>query len=286
MPELPEVEVLRMSLSTSINKKKIIKVEVNNRNLRYKIPRNFEKKLINKKVKKIMRRSKYIIFLLKNNLYMLIHLGMSGVIFLENNKKKIKTSFYYDLNQLEKHNHVKIHFSNKYTLVYNDPRRFGFFKLIENKKNKLDNFFINLGPEPLKKNFNFLYFKNFILNKKKNIKSLLLDQTFLSGLGNIYVNEVLFLSKINPMKSINKLTNYNIKKIINFTKIVLKKSILLGGSSIKNYKNISGKKGLFQEEFKVYGRDNYPCKRQKCDGIIKKIIISNRSSFYCNKCQI
>ena len=176
--------------------------------------------------------------------------------------------------------------SRHYKLIYNDPRRFGFILFFDNKNKELDSFFKKLGPEPLGNNFNLNYFKKNIFNKKKNIKSLLLDQSFISGLGNIYVNEILFFSKIKPTRLVNNLSQNDLLKIIYFTRKILKKAIQLGGSSIRNFKNISGKTGSFQEKFSVYTRTNLSCKRYNCDGIIKKINISNRSSFFCNKCQI
>jgi len=287
VPELPEIEVLRISLHNLVTGSKIEKVKVNNKNLRFKLPRLFEKKLTNNIITKISRRSKYIIFSLNNNSNLLLHLGMSGIIFLvrNNDKKKIKTSFYYDLNILPKHNHVLIYLNNGYSLVYNDVRRFGFFKIF-NKNNIKKSFLISkLGPEPLGKFFNYQYFIKSIFGKKKNIKNLLMDQTFVAGLGNIYVNEILFLSRIYPLKLCNKLSLKNIKTLIYFIKKVLKLSIKLGGSSIRNYINPLGQSGLYQKVFNVYGRQKLKCTRKECSGTIKKIMISKRSSFYCNICQ-
>lgn len=287
MPELPEVEVVTMSLSKLICKSNINKVIVNNRNLRYQLSNQLEKKLENNKIKYIIRRSKYIIFFLESNHCLLIHLGMSGIIFLNKNSsnKKIKTSFYYNLNIDKKHNHVLIFLDNGYTLVFNDPRRFGFMKLVKKEKLEKLRFILKLGPEPLSNHFNYLYFKKYILNKKKNIKNLLMDQKFVSGLGNIYVNEVLYLSKVNPLKTCSLLVDNQVKLLIYYTKKVLKQSIRLGGSSIMNFKNSHGKVGSFQNNFKVYGREKLKCHRKNCQDKIKKIFISNRSTFYCGKCQ-
>ena len=284
MPELPEVEVIKRSLFKMINKAKIINIRVYNKNLRYKISSTFSNELINEKIINISRRSKYIIFHFKNKL-LLLHLGMTGKLIIKKKNKMYKTSFYYNLNNLDKHNHIYFTLNNSLTIIYNDVRRFGFFKIYY-KKNFSEIPFLNkLGPEPLSKLFNIFYFKKFIINKKKNIKNLLMDQNFVSGLGNIYVNEVLFLSKINPLKKCNYLIKTDIKKIILNTKLILKLSIFQGGSSIKDFKNTSGENGNFQQFFKVYGRENEKCSRISCKGNIKKIFIGNRSSFYCNKCQ-
>ena len=146
-------------------------------------------------------------------------------------------------------------------------------------------FLKKLGLEPFSKNFNIKYFKRFVKNRKKNIKNLLMDQTFVSGLGNIYVNEALFMSKIHPLKISAKLTNNEIKKLIFNIKKILAISISKGGSSIRDFKNTLGKNGNYQQFFQVYGNEHKKCSRISCSGKVRKIFISNRSSFYCNMCQ-
>ena len=143
----------------------------------------------------------------------------------------------------------------------------------------------NLGPEPLEKNFNFSYFNQYIVNKNRTIKDILMDQKFISGLGNIYVNETLFYSGIKPTKKVKNLSECEIRKIIKFTKKILSKAITLGGSSIKNFSSDNGKKGSFQQYFSVYGKKGDKCSKKSCDSNIIKIVISNRATFYCDKCQ-
>ena len=284
MPELPEVEIVKQSLDKNIKFEKIKKVVVRNRSLRFKIPKNFEIVLKNKIINKISRKSKYLILHLED-IYCVIHLGMSGTIHLINRKnfnKNTNTSFYNPPNLPLKHNHIEF-FLKKYQLIYNDPRRFGFFKIFK-KKDLLD-FFKNIGPEPLNNKFNINYISNYFINKKKNIKSFLLDQKFVSGIGNIYASEILFYCKINPFKKAKYLTKLDIKKIKYFSKFVLNKAIKKGGSSIRNFRNTSGKNGKYQNEFKVYQRENLNCLKKECFGKIKKKFISKRSTFFCNKCQ-
>jgi len=286
MPELPEVEIVRQSLNKKIKQKKVKKVIVRNRNLRFKIPLNFASFFKNQKIVKVERFSKYLIFGLSNNSYCLLHLGMSGTIHIVYRHKKnfiTNVSFYNSPILPKKHNHVEIIFDN-FKIVYNDPRRFGFFQLIKDSislKKKLD----HLGPEPFDKKFDQKYVYLFFKNKEKNIKNFLLDQYFVSGIGNIYANEILFLSKINPTKKARLLNKKDCKKIIIHSKKVLSKAIAKGGSSIRDFKNISGAKGNFQKDFKVYQRDGLNCKKFKCIGIIQKKNISNRSTFFCNTCQ-
>jgi formamidopyrimidine-DNA glycosylase len=286
MPELPEVEIVRRSLHKKIKKKRVKKVIIRNRNLRFKIPLNFSSFLENQKINKVERFSKYIIISLYNNSYCLLHLGMSGTIHLIHKHKKdsiTNTSFYNSPELPKKHNHVEIIFEN-FKIIYNDPRRFGFFQIIQNK-DLLKKRFLHLGPEPFNLKFNKEYVHSFFKNKKKNLKDFLLDQRFVSGIGNIYASEILFLSKIKPTKKVSLLEKKDCEKIIIYSRKVLSDAISKGGSTIRDFKNISGTKGSFQKNFKVYQRESLNCKRLKCAGTIQKKIISNRSTFFCNTCQ-
>tara|TARA_B100000029_G_C17441295_1_gene911544 strand:+ start:47 stop:910 length:864 start_codon:yes stop_codon:yes gene_type:complete len=286
MPELPEIEVVKRSLFKMINKAKIEDIKIKNRKLRYKIPNSFRTQLINQKIINISRRSKYLIIYLKKKL-LLIHLGMTGkLLIMKNHDKTIfKTSFYYDLNINKKHNHIFFALSNGVILIYNDVRRFGFFKIYNTTKQNNIVFIKKLGLEPFSKLLNLNYFKKFTKNKKKNIKNLLMDQSFICGLGNIYVNEILFLSRIKPFRFCNNLNEKEIKSLISNTRKILNFSISKGGSSIKDFQNATGDTGSFQQHFHVYGRQNKKCSRISCKGKIKIMKISNRSSFYCNSCQ-
>ena len=287
MPELPEIEIVKRSLFKMINKAKIIDIKINNKNLRYKIPNTFSKHLIGEKILRISRRSKYLIFHFEKKL-LLAHLGMSGKLLLmrSGDNTIFKTSFYYDLNILRNHNHIYFILNNGLVLIYNDVRRFGFFRLYNTTEMDKITFLKKLGLEPFSKTFNIKYFKKFVQNRKKNIKNLLMDQTFVSGLGNIYVNEALFMSRIKPSRACNSLNQNEVKNLILNIKKILKFSISKGGSSISDFQNTFGKSGNFQQFFHVYGRKNKNCSRISCTCKIKKIVISNRSSFYCDKCQI
>jgi len=286
MPELPEVEVVKQSLNKKIREKKVKKVLVRNRNLRKKVPSKFERFFLNQKILKVGRFSKYLILHFYNRKKCLIHLGMSGTIhFLKKNKKNIvtNTSFYNSPKLPSKHNHIEIFFDDC-KIVYNDPRRFGFFEIVENGE-FLKKKFNHLGPEPFNSNYTVNYIYSKLRGKQKNIKNFLIDQNFVSGIGNIYASEILFLSEINPTKKAKNLKKNDCKKILINSKKVLLEAINKGGSSIKDFKNISGNYGGFQSEFKVYQREGLKCKRKNCIGIIKKKNISNRSTFFCNSCQ-
>ena len=286
MPELPEVEIVRQSLNKKIKQKKVKKVIIRNRNLRFKIPTNFASILRDKKVIKVNRFSKYLILHLSNKSFCLIHLGMSGTIHLIGTKEKslsTNASFYSSPILPKNHNHVEIIFRN-FKIVYNDPRRFGFFQIIDNSY-LLKKRFAHLGPEPFHSKFSLDYVSSFFKDKKKNIKNFLLDQNFVSGIGNIYASEILFLSKINPNKKAYLLKKNDLLKLIINSKKVLLDGIKKGGSSIRDFKNTSGKKGSFQKNFKVYDREGLICKLFNCRGIIRRKFISNRSTFFCNICQ-
>ena len=288
MPELPEVEVVKRSLVNKIQNSIVKAVKINDGRLRYRVDKNKIKKIIGLRVKKISRRSKFLLFFFNNKTVMLVHLGMTGKFFFINQKNtKYKTSFYYDINEAKdkKHDRVIFDLSKNRKLIYNDVRKFGFIKF-DQKKNVDQNLHLkNLGPEPLEKNFNFSYFKQYIINKNRTIKDILMDQKFISGLGNIYVNETLFFSCIKPTKKVKNLSESEIRKIIKFTKKILSKAITLGGSSIKNFSSDNGKKGSFQQYFSVYGKKGDKCSKKSCSSNIIKIVISNRATFYCNKCQ-
>ena len=286
MPELPEVEIVRQSLLKNIKGKKINKVLVRNRNLRFKLETSFEKKLKNKFISNIKRFSKYLIIELENKSFFIVHLGMSGTIHIIKNKKDdipTNTSFYSSPNLPKNHNHVELSFKNM-KLIYNDPRRFGYFQFF-NDFNDVKKKFKNFGPEPFNKRFNSKYLINHFKKKEKNIKNFLLDQNFVSGIGNIYASEILYLSKINPSLSAKYLQKNQCKNIVINSRKILQNAIRKGGSTIRDFKNTRGDQGNFQKEFKVYGRNKQNCKRFNCSGIINKITQSNRSTFFCEICQ-
>jgi len=288
MPELPEVEVVKRSLIRKVKNLIIQKVNIKDSKLRYHIDKNKFRKITGLRIKKIERKSKFLLFFLSKNFIMMVHLGMTGKFFFVDRKNtKLKTSFYYniDYKKEQKYDRVEFILNKNQKLIYNDVRKFGFIKLLSNKEYK-DNFhLIHLGPEPLKNTFNYTYFKNYIKGRSRVIKDILMDQKFVSGLGNIYANEILFLSKVKPSRKVKNLKEFELKKIINFTKEVLKKAIELGGSSIKDFSSSNGKKGSFQQHFNVYGKKGAACSNTTCRSIIVKSSISNRATFFCSNCQ-
>ena len=288
MPELPEVEVVKRSLTRKVQNLIIQKVNIKDSKLRYHIDKNKFRKITGLRIKKIERKSKFLLFFLNKNFIMMVHLGMTGKFFFVDRKNtKLKTSFYYniDYKKEQKYDRVEFILNKNQKLIYNDVRKFGFIKLLSDKKYKNNFHLKHLGPEPLKNTFNYTYFKNYIKGRSRVIKDILMDQKFVSGLGNIYANEILFLSKVKPSRKVKNLKEFELKKIIKFTKKVLKSAIELGGSSIKDFSSSNGKKGSFQQHFNVYGKKDATCSNTTCKSIIVKSSISNRSTFFCDNCQ-
>ena len=277
MPELPEVETVRLALSKLIKNTKVIEVEILRKDLRWKIKNTLKKSLKNDILIESYRRGKYILIPTLRDNILLIHLGMSGQIKIRN-KKEI----------LLKHDHVRITIEsakkNFYYIIYNDPRRFGYIDLFN--KNEIKNHFLlkNLGVDPFSKKFNEEYLSQIFKNRSKNIKNSLIDQNIIAGIGNIYACEILFKAKINPFKNVNALMDEDLKIIIKATKSILKKSITLGGTTIKDHAQPNGKLGYFKQKLQVYGKKNKKC--NICNKMLVMAYISKRSTFYCNQCQI
>ena len=272
MPELPEVETVRIALNEHLLKCKISKARINVKTLRFPVPNRLEKILNGKVFEEINRRGKYLLINFKQDLTLLVHLGMTGVF-------KIKHSY-----NPEKHDHIVIELKDKF-LVYNDVRRFGFFKIYKKNLVMKSPYIKKLGLEPLEVGFDELTLIKKMMNKTQNIKHFLMDQKNIAGLGNIYCSEILFDSKISPLRLVNNIKNNEIKKLVKSTKKILIKAIKLGGTSLKDYKSPSGKLGYFKNELKVYGMENKDCFFCKKRSKIKKVVQQGRSTFFCKSCQ-
>jgi len=275
MPELPEVQTVINGIKPKIFGKEIIDFKKYTPKLRYPIAASIRKKTIGKFVKSIYRRAKYIIIDLEDNQSIVIHLGMSGkIIILESGGRK-----------LSKHTHFIIKFSNEIDLIYIDPIRFGLIKVLPSNSLFKSKIFNHLGVEPLGKEFSGRYLKKMCENKKSSIKSTLMNQKNVVGVGNIYSSESLFLAKVNPLKKSSLLTIQECNLIVQSVKKVLNKSIKQGGSSINDYAMVSGKLGNYQNKLEVYGREGSICRKRTCQSEILRIVIAQRSTFYCPVCQ-
>ena len=274
MPELPEVQTVVNGIKSKIKKHKILRFEKYISKLRYPIQKNLSSKVESSTVTTVFRRAKYIIINLSNNRSLVIHLGMSGrIIIVKNNKKKFK------------HTHFSILFDKNLVFQFIDPRRFGYIFVTETASLARHRFFVNLGVEPLIRQFNDRYLLNVTKNKKSPIKNIIMNQKYIVGVGNIYASEALFMSGIHPSRLGKDITKQDCEKLVRAIKCVLKKSIKLGGSSINNHTMVSGKMGYFQNKLYVYGREGSKCVKRSCQSPIIRIVIAQRSSFYCSECQ-
>tara|TARA_X000000368_G_scaffold331462_1_gene268608 strand:+ start:1628 stop:2446 length:819 start_codon:yes stop_codon:yes gene_type:complete len=272
MPELPEVEVVKNFLKSTILRKKILEIRIVNKNLRYHIPNNLSKTFSHTIITKISRRGKYLILFFSNDFCLLVHLGMTGYFRIKEKEEIIK------------HDHLFIYFRDKY-LIYNDIRKFGFVKMFKSKLIFNSLHLKKLGVEPLSDNLDYKYFKQ-NSNKTIDIKTLLMDQSFIAGLGNIYCSEILYSSRIKPTRLSKTINDYEIKRLIISIKKILKQSILRGGTTIKNFIVSDEKIGYFKNELKVYGRLGCECLRCGDSNYVEKIIQKGRSTFFCSKCQV
>ncbi|MBD1147259.1 bifunctional DNA-formamidopyrimidine glycosylase/DNA-(apurinic or apyrimidinic site) lyase [Pelagibacterales bacterium SAG-MED31] len=269
MPELPEVETTVNSLHILKNKK-VIKLDIHTKKLRYPVPHNKLKNIINSKLINLRRIAKYVIIDLNNSHSIIIHLGMSGRL------KILKKD-----NLINKHDHIVFKFTNNKFLILNDPRKFGFIDVIQSDKINNIRYINRLGLDALDKNLSVKYLYNKFYKSEVLIKQLLLNQYIVAGIGNIYASEILFDAKISPLKKGKDIKKSQIGTIIKSTRKILKKAIRYGGSSINDYVSPDGTLGNFQNNFKVYGMEGSFIRG--CQ--IKKIVLYGRSTFFCPKIQ-
>ena len=276
MPELPEVETVSQGIKSKLLNHKISKVIVKRRDLRFRMDTKLEQKITNTKINSVSRRAKYILINLDNGLTVIIHLGMSGRIVVED----LKSS-----KNIFKHTHLEIITTGKKKMKFIDPRRFGSVLLHETNNLNTHKLIKNLAPEPLTKEFNATYLFKALKGRSANIKSIIMNQFIVVGVGNIYASESLYKAKIRPGRQAKSLSLTECVLLAKSIKKVLKRSIKLGGSSINDHSLVDGNLGFFQREFEVYGKEGKICRKKTCHSKILRIVIAQRSSFYCSKCQ-
>ena len=272
MPELPEVETVKNTLKLRLVGRQIKGVNILWDNIiAYPSKEEFINEIKNKIIIDIKRRGKFLMFDL-DDYYLLSHLRMEGKYFFKKHGDKIN-----------KHENIIFDLDNDEELRYMDTRKFGKMYLI--KKENINNTgpLKDLGLEPWDDNLTSEYLLNKYKNKRLPIKTVLLDQGIIVGIGNIYADEILFLTKINPLKKCNLLNKEECEKIIKYTREVLEKAIKMGGSTIRTYSSVDGVHGLFQNELLVHGKDKDAC--PECNNKIEKIRVGGRGTYYCPKCQ-
>lgn len=282
MPELPEVETVRRGLSPVMEGAVIAQADVNRPDLRWPFPPGMAARLTGQKVERLRRRSKYILADLGSGESLLIHLGMSGRMLISGDPLG---QFVHDHPAPEKHDHVVFHMANGARITFNDPRRFGAMDLLETTTAEQHKLLAALGPEPLGNDFHEAHLIAALKGRNTPIKSALLDQRIVAGLGNIYVCEALYRAGIHPARKAGRISATRVARLVPIIRQVLAEAIEAGGSSLRDFRQADGELGYFQHAFDVYGREGEPCKTSGCTHAIGRIVQSGRSSFYCPSCQ-
>ena len=282
MPELPEVETVRRGLLPVMEGVRLVRTEVNRPDLRWPFPQGMSDRLSGVTVERLRRRSKYILADLSSGETLIIHLGMSGRILISGDPLG---QFHHLHPAPEKHDHVVFHLENGARVTFNDPRRFGAMDLVQTEAAETHKLLAVLGPEPLGNAFNEDYLVATLKPRRTPIKSALLDQRVVAGLGNIYVCEVLYRARISPLRKASRIAEERLASLVPLIRDVLGEAIESGGSSLKDYRQTDGELGYFQHRFQVYDREDEACQTPDCKSIISRIVQSGRSSFYCPNCQ-
>ncbi|MGH7949425.1 MAG: bifunctional DNA-formamidopyrimidine glycosylase/DNA-(apurinic or apyrimidinic site) lyase [Candidatus Binataceae bacterium] len=276
MPELPEVESLRRILARSAKGLTIVGARIGQAALRRRVPANFAREVIQRRIERVLRRAKYLIVELSGGGAILVHLGMSGS--LTHRREGFRGG---DLDP--RHDHVEFLLDDGSRLVFNDPRRFGIVHFVPRAKIEPIAELRRLGPEPLGRQFTLDYLARVARGKTLAIKNLLMDQRIVAGIGNIYAAEILFRAGVRPTRRAGRVTRAELARIASFTPLVLRAAIGSGGTTFRSYRDSAGRPGQFARRLMVYGREGDPC--YICSAPIRNLIVGQRASFYCPRCQ-
>jgi formamidopyrimidine-DNA glycosylase len=291
MPELPEVETVRRGLAPAMLGARIDTVELRRADIRFPFPPSFAKRLTGQRIIDVQRRAKYLLFRMDGGETLIAHLGMSGSFRTEKTEVSTPGKFHHERSKHSKHDHVVLVLDNGWVITYNDPRRFGFMDLASTEALQQHVRMRGLGVEPLAPEFDAVQLAALFAGARAPLKSALLDQKRIAGLGNIYACEALFRARLAPSRPASVLANARgaptkaataISKAI---RAVLEEAVKAGGSTLRDHRQANGELGYFQHVFKVYDREGLPCERRGCAGIIARITQAGRSTFYCPKCQ-
>jgi formamidopyrimidine-DNA glycosylase len=292
VPELPEVETVRRGLAPAMEGARFVKVEARRPDLRFPLPKDFVKRLTGKTVTSLSRRAKYLLADLSSGEVLLMHLGMSGSFRVEKSGAAVTPGeFYHPRGETGKHDHVVFEMSSGFTAIFNDPRRFGFMKLIPREKLEDEPHLKPLGPEPLGNRFDAETLAQSLRGKKTSLKAALSDQKVVAGLGNIYVCEALHRAHLSPKRRASTLADRKgvptegAQALADAIRFVLNEAIKAGGSSLRDHRQTTGELGYFQHHFRVYDREGEACTTPGCKGKVRRIVQTGRSTFYCPVCQ-
>jgi formamidopyrimidine-DNA glycosylase len=292
MPELPEVETVRRGLQPVMEGARIVRAEARRKDLRFPFQKDFVARLTGRTVTGLGRRAKYLMADLDSGDVLLMHLGMSGSFrVIKDQDEKAPGTFHHPRSADRAHDHVVFQMSSGAAVVFNDPRRFGYMKVIARGALEDEPLLRGLGPEPLGNEFDAAMLARACANKKTSLKAALLDQRVVAGLGNIYVCEALFRSQLSPRRLAATLATKkaeptdHAKRLVTAIHAVLNQAIKAGGSSLRDHRQTSGELGYFQHSFQVYDREGEICHTKGCGGIVKRFTQNGRSTFWCPKCQ-
>lgn len=292
MPELPEVETVRRGLAPVMEGASFAEVELHRADLRYAFVKDFAKRLTGKSIEGLGRRGKYLLADLSSGDVLVMHLGMSGSFrVFRDSGEHIAGTYYRGRSNHVAHDHVVFHLSNGAIVTFNDPRRFGFMRLVPRRELEDQPFMRALGPEPLGNAFDAAALARACVGKNTSLKAALSDQRVVAGLGNIYVCEALNRARLSPKRKASTIAtragapNERAERLAESIKAVLNEAIAAGGSSLRDHRRTDGELGLFQHHFRVYDRDGKPCPTEGCSGTVKRIVQNGRSTFFCPVCQ-
>jgi formamidopyrimidine-DNA glycosylase len=286
MPELPEVETVRRGLLPAMEGHIITRAQVNRPDLRWPFPPRMAERLTGARVLSLRRRSKYILADLSTDETLLIHLGMSGRMLISSpNSRETLGEWHHHHPAPEKHDHVILDMEDGTRITFNDARRFGAMDLVATERAEQHPLLAGLGPEPFGNSFDEAYLVARLKGRNTPVKSALLDQRVVAGLGNIYVCETLYRAGIHPARKAGRLSAARVAGLVPLIRQVLAEAIEAGGSSLRDYRQADGELGYFQHSFHVYDREAQPCRTLGCAGTVQRIVQSGRSSFFCPLCQ-
>ena len=292
MPELPEVETVRRGLQPVMEGSQIVKAEARRKDLRFAFQKDFVERLTGQTVTGLGRRAKYLMADLGSGDVLLMHLGMSGSFrVIKEDERNAPGKFYHPRNEDRAHDHVVFHMSSGAAVIFHDPRRFGYMKIIARKALEDEPLLKGLGPEPLGNEFDASMLAGSCANKKTSLKAALLDQRVVAGLGNIYVCEALFRAHLSPRRLAATLATKkgeptdHARRLVTAIHAVLNQAIKAGGSSLRDHRQTDGELGYFQHSFQVYDREGEKCQTAGCNGIVRRFTQNGRSTFWCPKCQ-
>ncbi|MCP4615290.1 MAG: bifunctional DNA-formamidopyrimidine glycosylase/DNA-(apurinic or apyrimidinic site) lyase [Bradyrhizobium sp.] len=292
MPELPEVETVRRGLQPVMEGAKILKAEARRKDLRFPFQKDFVARLQGQTVTGLGRRAKYLMADLTSGDVLLMHLGMSGSFRVQQGEGSVTPGeFHHPRSEDRAHDHVVFHMSSGASVVFNDPRRFGYMKIIARNALEDEPLLAGLGPEPLGNEFSADMLASACHNKKTSLKAALLDQRVVAGLGNIYVCEALYRAHLSPRRLAATLstkkgeTADHARRLVEEIHTVLNQAIKAGGSSLRDHRQTSGELGYFQHSFQVYDREGEKCQTPRCGGTVRRFNQNGRSTFWCPKCQ-